>query len=259
MKFVAVLLIAVEVLGVFGQNDLCLNNRGTSFHPHPDTCKGYYFCTEGEAFENFCQDGFHYSVEEETCVAADTVPCYNGVRLCDVEHVDTAVKDPENCDKYFNCKRGDLAEHATCSEGHSFNPESLTCDASSYGHCHNEQHNYCFQYSDNGQRDFFFAPDPHSCSRYYFCYNGKQQEFKCPEGYYFDHFKNYCTKPYESGCKATPKCPEKGFHVQAHPADCNKYVLCVDGQFYVNSCGPYFFFDYLTSECRHENDATCFV
>uniref|UniRef100_A0A1B0DLW3 Chitin-binding type-2 domain-containing protein n=1 Tax=Phlebotomus papatasi TaxID=29031 RepID=A0A1B0DLW3_PHLPP len=216
--------------------------------------------TMAKAFDMSCEDGFHFSVREGTCLKAEEVPCYDGVRLCNNDNVGHFFQEPENCNGYFTCKSGDVAEHFTCSNGLHFNPNTFQCDFPYNANCqyNHEEHNYCTAYSDNGNKNFFFVPDAHKCSRYYFCYNGQQKEFVCPEGSHFDPFNNYCTKPHEAGCKATPECPTEGFHVFPHPANCRKYVFCVDGTPHVQSCGPNFFFDYQASECRATDESVCF-
>ncbi|XP_059622853.1 protein obstructor-E-like [Phlebotomus argentipes] len=161
--------------------------------------------------------------------------------------------DPDTCNEYFICQYGDHAQNLTCPDDLLFNPNTLQCDFSYNVDCRDAsveklEKNHCAEHS----------ADRHYCSKYYFCFDDRQREFSCPEGFHFDPLNNFCTTPDKAGCRATPDCPAEGFHVLPHAVDCRKYFFCVNGFPHVQSCGPELLFDYKASECRVADGGVCF-
>ena len=124
---------------------------------------------------------------------------------------------PEYCDRYFECREGQLVKRKQCEDGLVFdpdkNPEEDPCD-----HIHNVKDRcksrpklqipkpgdgYCPR-----QNGVYPSPDPGECDRFYSCLNGVGSSQQCAEGLHFDPNIGTCVWAREStrkGCLSANK------------------------------------------------------
>ena len=130
---------------------------------------------------------------------------------------DGLFKHPEFCDRYFECRGGQLVKRKQCEDGLVFdpdkNPEEDPCD-----HIHNVKDRckprpklqtpkpgdgYCPR-----QNGVYPSPDEGECDRFYSCLNGVGSSQQCAEGLHFDPSIGTCVWAREStrkGCLSANK------------------------------------------------------
>jgi len=164
--------------------------------------------------------------------------------------------DPQQCDKYYECRRGEYTEklcpdglvfddtlgprvdqckypfQAICPEGKTMqkaNPSGVECPRQ-YGRFEHE--------------------DPTNCAEYYECVMGVATKRKCHDGLYFDEFEGRCdwaTKDFRQGCveqrevlpdgfycprnesQSQAGVPDRDHQLYIHPDDCRSFYICYDG------------------------------
>lgn len=130
--------------------------------------------------------------------------CPSFTKLTDDEFV---YPDPEQCDKYWTCKRGE-SKRSLCPDGLVFHPDKgdgeAPCDQKQNvpdkcegrpnlqrpkpgdGHCPR-------------QNGVYSSDDPFECDTYYSCLNGKSSSTKCAQGLHYSDKIGTCVWPRESG------------------------------------------------------------
>ena len=124
---------------------------------------------------------------------------------------------PQFCDRYFECRGGQLVKRKQCEDGLVFdpdkNPDEDPCD-----HIHNVK-DKCkprpkLQVAKPGdgycprQNGVYPSPDPGECDRFYSCLNGVGSSQQCAEGLHFDPNIGTCIWAREStrkGCLSANK------------------------------------------------------
>lgn len=166
--------------------------------------------------------------------------------------------DPDQCDKYYQCSRGQYTEKL-CPDGLIFDdtlgPRVEQCSYPFQVECPEPKFQQQPQPSGINsecprQNGRFEHEDPTDCRHYYECTNGLFEERMCHEGLYFDEFSGVCdwaVKGFRTGCVARIEvlddgfsCPQNETQSQAgvpdrdhklyfHPEDCRSYYICYDG------------------------------
>ncbi|XP_072935184.1 protein obstructor-E-like [Epargyreus clarus] len=154
--------------------------------------------------------------------------------------------DPDQCDKYTECRGGKLIEKL-CPDGLVFN------DVNQY----EEKCEFPFNYdcSDRPnlqpakpsrhcprQNGYFPHEDSKECAKFYFCADGQSNMITCPDGLVYNEKTGACTWPDEAkkeGCGAAQvldfECPKVNVSAgmshprYADPLDCQYYYVCVNG------------------------------
>jgi len=173
--------------------------------------------------------------------------------------------DPQQCDKYYHCSRGQYTEKL-CPDGLIFDdtlgPRVEQCNYNFIVNCPEGKTQQQAQPSgiecprQNGR---FEHEDPTNCKTYYECVNGVANTRECHAGLHFDEFSGVCdwaSKGFRVGCENRPKVLPDGFSCVAnksqsqfgvpdrdhqlfiHPEDCRKYYICYDGIFPESSGCP---------------------
>jgi len=151
-----------------------------------------------------------------------------------------------SCDKYWKCENN-AGELKTCGNGLAFDssdPKYLTenCD-----YLHNVD---CGERTElqppvgvpNCPRLYGIFPDEQRCDTFWSCWNGEANKYTCAPGLAYDSEARVCMWADQvPECKVleTPggfKCPPAAdnpnpgtFSRHAHPEDCRKYYVCLEG------------------------------
>ncbi len=149
-----------------------------------------------EREKEFCDDGSRCQDDDEEPTGVKCAPGSDGL-----------FPHPEYCDRYFECREGQLVKRKQCEDGLVFdpdkNPEEDPCD-----HIHNVKDRcksrrklqtpkpgdgYCPR-----QNGVYPSPDPGECDRFYSCLNGVGSSQQCAEGLHFDPHIGTCVWARES-------------------------------------------------------------
>jgi len=162
--------------------------------------------------------------------------------------------DPQQCDKYYDCYRGQQTEKL-CPDGlvfdHTLGPKVEQCNYPFIVEC---PAGSALQPAQSAgiqcprQNGYFEHEDPSNCLEYYECVTGISVLRKCAMGLVFDEFTGTCqwaTAGLRSGCVAKTEvlngfsCPnatqvaangaEYDHARYLNPDDCRYFYVCEDG------------------------------
>lgn len=150
----------------------------------------------------------------------------------------------KSCDKYWACDNG-TASLKTCGNG-------LVFDDSDY-----KRENCAYPFSvECGERSDLESPistphcprlygifsDPTNCRVFYSCWNGEASKYECPPGLAYDADQRVCVwADHVDRCDSSEisdgfVCPDPtetdqpGHYTRhAHPTDCRKFYVCIEG------------------------------
>jgi len=127
--------------------------------------------------------------------------------------------------------------------------------------------------------EFYFAPHPRNCERYFICENYRIHDQQCGEGINWDYVYNQCDFPTKSFCysgvsitdyfpiiEESTVAPEKGNLIECpgsqvfigDPGDCRKYYICIGGIPIATSCPDRMAWDKDMTQCNEEAWQHCF-
>ncbi|TDG47660.1 hypothetical protein AWZ03_005958 [Drosophila navojoa] len=226
----------------------------------PENCRLYFKCQDGELVSADCGQGNYYDDSLNICVVDSdnyccTSPisgkdCINGIKN------GQTVSNPENRRLYFKCVDGELVS-ADCGQ-YNYYDDSL---------------NICIPIAAGGEcKEFSAARGADNCWNYFACINGKWTKESCTGGYYFDASVGICRRDDNNQCpenkwlqpnsrsKRSASCNglAEGT-MQASTTECDKYVLCQNGELVEGTCGRGNIFSNSVGACVPDTDATCWV
>ncbi|XP_050674321.1 protein obstructor-E-like [Leptidea sinapis] len=154
--------------------------------------------------------------------------------------------DAEQCDKYYECKAGQIKEKL-CPDGmvfNDYNPDDEKCDLPFNINCTNRPKLqtpipslHCPR-----QNGYFAHEEPHECGIFYYCVDGKFNMITCPADLVYNDKTGICTWADEAkkkGCGTKDifdfDCPavNETFGLThpryADPEDCQFFYVCING------------------------------
>ncbi|XP_076065205.1 protein obstructor-E-like [Oratosquilla oratoria] len=164
--------------------------------------------------------------------------------------------DPKQCDKYYDCNRGEMTE-MLCPDGlvfdSSLSPAVQQCTYPFMVQC--PENSILQPPQPSGiecprMNGLFEHEEPSNCQSYYECRNGEFERRACHDGLVFDEYTGTCqweNAGYRSGCRAHKESLSDGFscpnqtvfasngHEQVHPRypkdnDCRYFYVCFQGR-----------------------------
>jgi len=146
--------------------------------------------------------------------------------------------------------------------------------------------------------DFYFAPHPRICGKYFICENYRIHDHQCGDGIHWDYVYNQCDYPEKSYCYshfdyaddthvdhdadthtdhhvettiipptfATTIAPEPGNLIRCpgtqafvgDPEDCHKYYICIGGLPIATSCPEKMAWDKELAQCNEDAWTECY-
>ncbi|KAF5277348.1 hypothetical protein FQA39_LY06161 [Lamprigera yunnana] len=152
----------------------------------------------------------------------------------------------KSCDKYWKCDNN-VAELKTCGNGLAFDnsdPKYLTenCDYLHNVDCGDRTEIEPPISTPHCSRLYGIFSDEKKCDVFWSCWNGESSRYQCPPGLAYDRDDRVCKwSDQVPECKAEEvgggfACPAPGeitnsgtFSRHAHPDDCRKYYICLEG------------------------------
>jgi len=151
-----------------------------------------------------------------------------------------------SCDKYWKCENNQ-ADLKTCGNGLAFESSDSKYLTENCDYLHNVD---CGDRVDlepaistpNCPRLYGIFPDETRCDTFWSCWNGEASKYNCAPGLAYDATARVCMWADQvPDCKVNEsnggyKCPDPKanpnpgtFSRHAHPEDCRKYYVCLDG------------------------------
>lgn len=178
------------------------------------------------------------------------------------------VNDPSHCTRYFSCVAF-LAFVITCPEPMYFDETRLVCDFPHLVHCSScpgsgvigvSLPSFPFTVNIIRMMNKLKIEDPHSCTRWTLCVNGKEIPQECAPGTAFDPTTESCRLEDEVDCNSdTCATLPGGTGVAPSPDSCEAYHYCFEGaKLQRGQCQFGLAFDTVTMRCVIAREATCF-
>jgi hypothetical protein len=109
-----------------------------------------------------------------------------------------------------------------------------------------------------------FVSNKRGCAYYYTCVNETAHENFCPDGFWFNEPKQLCDLPSNVQCildlpEVNITCPDVGIFQIPHPYLCNRFFLCVNGNYEERICPDGEHFSNFDSSCVGKEFAYCFT
>uniref|UniRef100_T1J190 Chitin-binding type-2 domain-containing protein n=1 Tax=Strigamia maritima TaxID=126957 RepID=T1J190_STRMM len=257
-----------------------------AYYAHHLSCDRYWECDNaGNAKLKTCGNGLAFDDsdprhERENCDYLFTVDCGDRVELGDAKaQRDALIESDEefdcpkpngyfphhiSCDKFWQCEKN-RATLKFCGNGLVFDDSADT----------HENCNYPFT-TDCGDRleieppiSTQFCPrlhgvfpDEDDCGVFYSCWNGEAKKYNCAAGLAFDQVNRVCVWADQvASCKTTDvaegfQCPDPAtveqsgsFTRHAHPDDCRKFFVCLEGVARMYGCSIGTVFNTDSSAC----------
>ncbi|XP_017841761.2 low-density lipoprotein receptor-related protein 2 [Drosophila busckii] len=244
--------------------------------PNENNCRKFFTCNNGELVSGDCYTGNYFNPKLECCdrdvdnicPESSDEDCINGEVAANVD----------KCNKYYECCGGSW--------------QSKTCDSGDYffeGQCQPDTKNECPETDDSVEdtkiEDFMecAADEPtrrtDNCFSYLACMHGRWEQLSCRAGYYYDAFRHICKLDELNVCPenqpakerarrsaeqppaANCTCPddmEQGA-MTVHPTDCDKYLICNNGELVEGTCGQGNIFSTCNNICVPDTEGTCWV
>ncbi|XP_026832732.1 uncharacterized protein LOC6544684 [Drosophila erecta] len=252
----------------------CGDIKNADFIPDEDNCRKYFICIDGVLEAGDCGKGNFFNATLSVCqVDADNTCC-----VADCTEGDAQV-DPQDCTKYFKCQSGDWTS-VSCDSGSYFNA-TLSC-------CQVDVNNVCINASGTStQRPTTStaiaiskcnARDPpasgKNCWTYQTCINGQWQDGTCRSNTYFNASVGICREDTDNVCpenrssgsrqkRSVEDCTCEGGIKQGaivgHSTDCDKYLICENGELVEGVCGFGNVFQSSSGTCVPDTKATCWI
>ncbi|EDW94237.2 uncharacterized protein LOC6533825 [Drosophila yakuba] len=256
----------------------CGDIKNADFIPDEENCRKYFICIDGVLVAGDCGKGNFFNATLSVCeVDVDNTCC-----VADCTDGEAKV-DPQDCTKYFKCQSGDWTS-VSCDSGSYFNA-TVNC-------CQVDVNNVCISASTTSTQspttstEVIPAPtsevykcnarDPaasgKNCWTYQVCINGQWEDGTCPNNTYFDASVGVCREDTENVCvenrssgsrqkRSVGDC-EGGIQqgtIVGHSTDCDKYLICENGQLVEGVCGFGNVFQNSSGVCVPDTKATCWV
>ncbi|KAH9529150.1 hypothetical protein DERF_003049 [Dermatophagoides farinae] len=150
----------------------------------------------------------------------------------------------KSCDKYWACDNG-TATLKTCGNGLVFDDSDTRRENCAYPFSVD-----CGERSDleppistpHCPRLYGIFPDPSNCRIFYSCWNGEASRYECPPGLAYDDDQRVCVwadhvdrcdqSEVSDGfvCPDPTETDQPGHYTRhAHPTDCRKFYVCIEG------------------------------
>lgn len=132
----------------------CAGAPNGTFVRNSESCRAYYYCTNGQAHPNECPENFVFEPIRQMCDIASQVKC-TGCSLFGVQHI----AHPTDCSSYYECVLGIRTERS-CGDNLLFDKSIGDCNAANAVKCVRDETQIC---SELGA--YLKIGDPSDCSK----------------------------------------------------------------------------------------------
>ncbi|XP_058825804.1 uncharacterized protein LOC131685836 [Topomyia yanbarensis] len=244
----------------------------------PRACNQFYVCVDEIGYSLVCPDGLWFDEFHQICSA----PSYTYCPLAPVVTTPSPYERCENvpdlrmvrndfyCYRYYQCVN-DVPYPMICRAGLWFDVERQLCDLSLNVHCDLRPGSpgpiiptpaICEGIPNgNFERNWNF------CNQYYLCVDEEAYPQICPDGLWFDDYRQSCDRPEKVYCPlgastAEPTPEERCYGVPdlsylSNDGYCYRYFQCVDGVPYPLICNSHLWFSEESQSCLTTDEVSC--
>ncbi|XP_037025483.1 cell wall integrity and stress response component 2-like [Bradysia coprophila] len=162
----------------------CAGSLNGTFVRNSESCRAFYYCSEGIAHRSVCPDNYVFEPVRQMCDIPSRVDC-TGCSLSGIQHI----AHPTDCSKYYVCVAG-VRTLRTCGANLLFDRSLGDCNVATTVKCVRDPATVCATY--NG---FVRIGDPSDCTKFFTCLNGLSYHQTCASGLYFNPETTACTLP----------------------------------------------------------------
>ncbi|XP_016969706.1 chitin-binding domain protein cbd-1 [Drosophila rhopaloa] len=240
----------------------CGDVKNSDIISDADNCRKYFICTDGALKAGDCGKGNLFNSTLKVCVVDEKNEC------CVADCAEGATEvDPQDCSKYLKCVNGEWTS-TPCEGGSYYNSLLNICEV--------DENKVCIGATTTTNQ--CNARDPpasgKNCWSYQACIDGQWQDETCLKDYYFDASVGICREDSDHVCpenrssgsrqkRSVEDCTCEGGIEQgsivSHPTDCDKYLICENGQLVEGLCGVGNVFKNCSGVCAPDTKATCWV
>lgn len=237
-------------------NDICYHMPdGTHSDMSSEDCRGYFKCMNGQLISRHTC-GSQAVFDGNSCVPSPLYQCPNSKQpdLCRKKS-DGFISNPQKgCSHYLKCLNGKTIQSLECLRGQYFCPDRKQCVFETF-----EDNKKCREMHTPGECTFLDSGKYYqdksirsSCRKYFFCYNGKRVEFKCPANKIYngemcvDESYYTCPNVDPNSCDNKPD----GYY-KDKSGGCRAYYYCSNAKKYTYLCSEHEIFDGI--KCMDKN------
>ncbi|XP_053690710.1 uncharacterized protein LOC128739258 [Sabethes cyaneus] len=244
----------------------------------PRACNQFYVCVDEIGYALVCPDSLWFDEFHQICSSPSFTYCplapvvttpspYE--RCLDIPDYGS-VRNDYYCYRFFQCIEG-ISYPMICRVGLWFDAERQTCDLMQNVQCELRPGNpgpiiptpeICAGVPDGSfERNWSF------CNQYYLCVGEEAFPQICPDGLWFDDYRETCNFPASVYCPlgastAAPTPEERCYGVPdlsylSNDVYCYRYYQCVDGISYPLICGSHLWFSEASQSCQSVDVVDC--
>lgn len=167
------------------------------------------------------------------------------------------VSNPRSCQHWIFCQN-QVAIEGQCEGIFYFDVSMQMCRYPSYVNCQIDQVDVTC-----GVTDLELHPHPENCDQYVVCVEGFPRVVNCAPGLHWAESQQRCDVPANAQCANAP-APDLNYHcdltrnyVTLHPNDCQKFIICINGDRRLNRCADGLLFDPVEMRCDFKENVSC--
>lgn len=169
------------------------------------------------------------------------------------------VSNPRSCQHWIFCNEG-LATEGQCPGIYYFDESSQMCRYRDFVECNFDAVDVTCSTTD----DLETHSHPENCNQYVVCVDGFPRVQNCADGLYWDQANGRCDFPTNVECHIQEPdreliyyCEPDTVYVTRHPFECQKFIVCVNGDRRLNRCAENLLFDPKNLRCDLEANVDC--
>lgn len=175
--------LAICTVQVQGQAaDPCATQPNNYFRADPESCEGYFTCSNKLSIKQVCPAGFFFAEATQNCVVA-TGNCV--LSACPAKGIDF-VPVVNSCTDYIVCVNG-VENPASCGAGFLFDKVLKNCNSDYLVDC---VVNSCPDPAVDPT--VTYIESTRDCNEFYICLNGEPMLQKCAPNFYFNPTTKKC-------------------------------------------------------------------
>lgn len=166
------------------------------------------------------------------------------------------VPNPRSCQHWFFCQNG-VAIEGSCAGIYQFDEDMQMCRYPEFVNCKFDAVDV-----DCPLVGLELHPHPQYCDQYVACLNGFPRVINCAPGLHWDQERQKCDYPENVVCvipepELNYVCEPDQIYVTPHPHDCQRFIVCVNGERRVNRCADTLLFDPVLLRCDQDYNVNC--
>lgn len=157
-----------STIDCLSSNPCAALNGEIGFNANPYNCSTYYYCNKGSATPGYCDTDYTFDPGTKVCVRGYPCKTSNPESYCNILPDGVFIKDPNNCDGYKLCWKGNVLSRS-CPAGYYYDAVKGDCDYPSNVNCQSTTVAPDLPASELCNQTGIFVSDRQSCNGFYYC------------------------------------------------------------------------------------------